>query len=169
MKKKMVILTPILSVLIALVIVITVSGASVGTAMAKAPAPSHIRITIPMRIVSTKGVRGTPNVTGPCGDINISVSDLGNGDARFDEEVSSTEGFIYSLTYHVTWTNLSKDTSTGFGGVYVFPGNPWTHTGTQYTQPGLVSAVITAQDHVGGIPPFGTNCSGTASGADQIS
>lgn len=170
MRKRASILTPILSVLFALAAIGIGGIASAGTALAKTPSSQHhFRIKMPMKIVSITGAEGVPNVTGNCGDINIDVSDLGNGDARFSEEVSSSQGFIFSLSYTVVWANHSKGTSNSVGGSFLYPSNPWRHTDTQYTQPGLVTAVITAKDHVGGIPPFGKDCSGTANGADQIS
>jgi hypothetical protein len=159
---------PTLSIILALATIGVVFIASSGTAFAKATASPHsIAVTIPMKAMRYKGADS--NVTGNCGDINLTVSNLGNGDAKFSEEVSSSQGFIFSLTYSLTWINHSKGISNSIGNSYLFPGNPWTHTDQLYTQPGFITAVLTATDHVGGVPPFGQDCEGSASGNATIS
>ena len=169
MKKITSILTSVLSAFFVLAIVSIGFTASTGAAFAKTSSPHITKITIHMWPVNANKSKVGPNVTGPCGDINLTVSDLGNGDARFTEEVSSTLGFIFSLSYTVAWANHSNNTSNSVGNSFLSPSNPWTHTDVQFTQPGLVTAVLTANDWVGGIPPLGQSCSGLANDADQIS
>jgi hypothetical protein len=134
----------------------------VSYAKAIAHSSAHItKVTIPMKVIQTsnaKGIIPAGSTTLDCGNLTLWIFDAGDGDANFYVSVSSTKGFIFSLTYTVNWTNVTEDFGNSFGHSYSFPSNPFSNTETIYTQEGFVTASVTARDWVGGIPPFGQAC-----------
>ena len=129
-------------------------------------------------IVSMKAVRPvTPGstvkpggiTTENCGTLIFFVDNLGNGVAGFSVSISSTMGGISSASYSGTWINHSRGNSGTIGNSALFPANPWEDVQTRVTQPGFVTASISATDRVGGVWPLGTVCQGYENDYDTIS
>jgi hypothetical protein len=149
-----------------LTIITVIFAFSVNTAFAGArpAAPRAISVTAPMQF---KGVHLDNQVDGPCGSIVLTVNNFGGGQAKFDEQVSSSAGPIINLQYTLDWSNNGGG-SGHFGARYTFPLNPWTNLDPAETQPGQVTATMTVIDHVGLAAPFGSDCIGTVTSSNDI-
>lgn len=154
----------ILSSFFAFVIVGTVLTAGVGTAFAQTQSsPQGTRVTVQMKVLGPDG-----STTGPCGTLTFYVFNQGGGDAEFYEYVSSSEGAIITLSYAMNWLNHRNGWSNGISNSYFLPSNPWVNEDHAYTQPGLVTASIQVNDHVGAPWPFGQSCVGYENDYDTI-